>query len=182
MIPPILEPVTLNQVKSQLKFDLSDDSPDDDINDLIPAAREWCEEYQNRAYITQTLELALDSWPCVNAIILPRPPLQSVISIEYTNNEGVTTTWDASNYVTDDYSEPARLVKAYGKLWPSVSLNVVNGVMVQYITGYGDIVEDVPAKIKRAIILLVCYWFENGMCDPPQAVLSLLSLDRVVPL
>lgn len=182
MIPPILEPVTLNQVKSQLKFDLSDDSPDDDINDLIPAAREWCEEYQNRSYITQTLELALDSWPCDNAIILPRPPLQSVVSIEYTNNEGVTTTWSDSNYVVDDYSEPAKLVKAYGKTWPSVSLNVVNGIVIQYTAGYGLTDADVPAKIKQAIIVLVAFWFENGVCDPPQAVKSLLALDRVVPL
>lgn len=182
MIPPILEPVTLNQVKSQLKFDLSDDSPDDDINDLIPAAREWCEEYQNRAYITQTLELALDSWPCVNAIILPRPPLQSVISIEYTDNAGVTTTWSDSNYVVDDYSEPAKLVKAYGKLWPSVSLDVTNGIVIQYTLGYGLNPEDVPARIRQAIILLVAFWFENGVCDPPQGIKSLLALDRVVPL
>src|SRR5690554_4645970 len=109
VIPPVLEPVTLNQVKSQLKFDVSDDSPDDDINDLIPAAREWCETYQNRAYITQTFELALDCWPLCNRIKLPRPPLQEIISLTYTDLYGSTLAWDSSNYVADNFSEPGYL-------------------------------------------------------------------------
>jgi uncharacterized phiE125 gp8 family phage protein len=180
--PPELEPVTLNQVKAQLKFDVSDYSPDDDINDLIPAAREWCQEYQNRAYITQTFELALDAWPCSNSIVLPRPPLQNIVSVGYTDNAGVTTIWSASNYVADDYSEPAKLVKAYSKLWPSVYLDVANGIVIQYTAGYGLTPTDVPARIKRAIILLVSFWFENGICEPPQGIKSLLSLDRVVPV
>lgn len=174
--------MTRDQIKRQLKFDLSDDGPDDDIDDLIKPAREWCEEYQNRAYITQTRELALDAWPCGDAVVLPRPPLQSIVSVDYTDNAGVTTTWSASNYIKDDRSDPAKLVKAYGKSWPSTSLNVVNSIVIQYTAGYGLLDTNVPARIKQAIILLVAFWFENGVCDPPQAVKSLLALDRVVPL
>lgn len=43
---------------------------------LITAARQDCEAFQNRAYLTQTWELWLDAFPSKNYIELPRPPLQ----------------------------------------------------------------------------------------------------------
>lgn len=49
---------------------------DDYIEDiLIPAARRDCETFQNRAYLEQTLELWLDSFPDKGYIELPMPPL-----------------------------------------------------------------------------------------------------------
>ena len=182
MTPPALEPVTLNQVKTQLKIDLDDDAFDEQIEPLIAAAREWCEGYQNRAYITQTLELALNDWPSCRNVRLPRPPLQSITSVSYTDAEEIAETWDAANYRMDDYSEPGRLIALSGAVWPSGGLSSTNPIRIRYVGGYGDNPEDVPAKIKQAVLLLVCYWFENGYCDPPQAVKSLLSLDRVVPI
>ena len=47
------------------------------ITGLIKAAREYCEGYQNRAYITQTWELILDAFPD-SVIQIPLPPLQWV--------------------------------------------------------------------------------------------------------
>jgi len=46
------------------------------LANLITTAREYCEDYQNRAYINQTWELWLDSFPARNYIELPRSPLQ----------------------------------------------------------------------------------------------------------
>lgn len=180
--PPAVEPVTLADVKPQLRVELDDTSYDGILNPLITAAREWCEGYQNRAYITQTLELALDEWPCRDEIELPRPPLQSVTSITYTDNDGNITTWPSSNYIIDDYSFVAQIVKNKSVCWPPVCLSAANGIKVQYVAGYGDYGSNVPYKIKQAIILLTSHWFENGMCDPPTAVLSLLNLDRMVPV
>jgi uncharacterized phiE125 gp8 family phage protein len=179
--PPQTEPVTLDQLKSQLRFDLSDDSMNGTLSPILLAAREWCEGFQNRAYITQTLELALDQWPCRNEIQLPRPPLQSLTSIKYTNHESVEVTWQSTNYIVDDYSQPAELVKGRNISWPSVCLTAVNGIKIQYVAGYADAAK-VPAKTKQAIILLASHWFENGQCEPPEAVKSLLWMDRVVPL
>jgi len=179
--PPASEPVTLDDIKPQLRIELDDTDYDDILSPLIPAARQWCEEYQNRAYITQTLELALDVWPCRDYIELPRPDLQGVTSIAYTDDEGVTITWASSNYLVDDYAFVARVVRRKGVGWPSICLATVNGIKVRYVAGYGG-ADDVPERIKQAIKLLVIHWYENGMCDPPPAVLSLLSLDRVVPV
>lgn len=180
--PPAVEPVTLADIKPQLRIDEDDTDFDLLISPWIPAARQWCEEYQNRAYITQTLELALDDWPCRDHIELPRPPLQSVTSLIYTDTDGTDTTWGNDNYIVDDYAFVARLVRKRYACWPSVCLADVNGVKVQYIAGYGGTGEDVPEKIRQAIILLAVHWYENGMCDPPPAVYALLSLDRVVPV
>lgn len=175
-----MEPVTLKQVKTQLRIDEDDVSYDEQLGDLIKGAREWCEGYQNRAYITQTFELALDCWPQSSSIRLPRPPLQNVATVDYTDATSTVVTWPSSGYIVDTYSEPADLVAVSS--WPSSRLPVTNGIVVTYTAGYGDDGSKVPMKIKQAIMLLVTHWFENGMCDPPPAVLSLLGLDRVVPV
>ncbi|WP_256846917.1 hypothetical protein [Paenibacillus sp. Pae108] len=180
--PPQNEPVDLNtDVKPQLRIDPSDTSLDETLSPLITAAREWCEGFQNRAYVTQTFELALDGWPCGNTIKLPRPPLQTVNSVQYIDDKGIVATWDPENYVVDDFAEPARLVKVHGVSWPPINLTAANGIRIRYTAGYGD-AADVPKKIKQAIILLVNVWFESPGCDPPQSIKSLLWQDRVVPI
>ena len=50
---------------------------DNELNKIIKAAREYCEGFQNRAYITQTWELWLDAFPGEDFIELPLPPIQS---------------------------------------------------------------------------------------------------------
>ena len=188
---PAVEPVTLDQVKVQLRIDPSDTSFDDDITALIAPARKWCEQYQNRAYITQTWERAMDQWPHIcttdpiwassNYIKLPRAPLQSIESFTYTDCESTSTVWDSSNYIVDTIAEPGQVVPVSS--WPNVTLQKVNGINIRYVAGYGDDPEDVPADIRQAIIILIAYWFENGSnCAPPQAVYSLLDLERIIPI
>lgn len=180
--PPASEPVTLNEVKAQLRIELDDDSYNAILEPLIMAAREWCEGYQNRALFTQTLELALDDWPgWKRSITLPRPPLQAVTSVIYTDSDGVSTTWDSSNYDVDDYGFIAGIVKKASVCWPTVCLASVNGIKVRYVAGY-ETSDDVPHRVKQAIILLVNTWFDTPGCEPPDAVKSLLNLDRVVPV
>lgn len=176
---PASEPVTLAEVKAQLRIDADDTDMDDTLTPILTAAREWCEEYQNRAYITQTWEIALDDFP-YEPIQLPRPPLQSVSSFKYTDYEDTETTWAASNYIVDDYSEPAEITRAYDVSWPTVTLKPTNAIKIRYVTGYGA-ADDVPEKIKQAIILLTMHWFDHGYCEPPAAVIGLLGQNRVVP-
>lgn len=177
--PPNNEPVSLGDVKKQLQIEISDTLYDDQLNALIPAAREWCESYQNRAYITQKLELALNEFPCSQMLRLPRPPLQTIDSVNYKNADGVSIAWSSTNYEADTYSEPGNLVCITE--WPQTN-NAVNNVIVTYTAGYGDAQDDVPVTIKQAIILLVVHWFNNGLCDPPNAVYALLDLERVIPV
>jgi hypothetical protein len=73
-VSPLIEPVDLATVKLHLRIDTDDE--DTLITSLIAAAREDCEAFQNRAYINQTYELWLDSFPSKDYIEIPLPPLQ----------------------------------------------------------------------------------------------------------
>ncbi|OAS21139.1 head-tail connector protein [Paenibacillus oryzisoli] len=179
-VPPAQEPVTLDDVKTALGIELTDTIYDDQISPWIPAAREWCEGYQNRAYITQTIELAKDYWPYRDEIRLPRPPLQSVTAMAYMDSTGTATTASASTYFVDNFSEPGFLV-AYSA-WPAGALRPANGVIVEYVAGYGDDPVDVPSLIRQAITVLCMHWFNNGFCEPPDAVKSMLDLNRIIPI
>jgi uncharacterized phiE125 gp8 family phage protein len=174
-----MEPVTLEEVKLYLRIDGTDADPI--LNGLIQSAREYCETFQNRSYITQTWELVLDEFPWL-PLSLPKPPLQSVVSIKCVNESGVETVWDPSNYVVDVYSEPGRIAMAQNGSWPSVNLQAINGVKIRFTSGYGT-ATDVPESIKSAIKVYVAHRFENpDRENVPKAVDMLLWQDRVVPV
>jgi uncharacterized phiE125 gp8 family phage protein len=60
---PAVEPLSLDEAKLHLRVDIVDD--DELITVLIQAAREYCEEFCHRAFITQTWKLVLDHFPGV---------------------------------------------------------------------------------------------------------------------
>jgi len=53
----------------------SDTTEDNELDIIIGTAREYCEGFQNRAYLEQTWELWLDEFPEDDYIKLPLPPL-----------------------------------------------------------------------------------------------------------
>ncbi len=182
--PPQQEPISPDEAKAHLRVTSADE--DAYIASLITVAREWCEGFQQRAYITQTHKLTLDRFPCGRAIYLPRPPLQSVTSIVYTDSEGAQYTVDADRYIVDTVSEPGRIVLSYGASWPLVTLRPAAGVEITYVAGYGD-AASVPQRAKQAILLLVGHWYEQREAvlagsiskEIEFAVHSLLWQDRV---
>lgn len=176
---PTGEPVTLEEAKLHLRVDT--DADDALITALIKAARQWCEDFQNRSYITQTITWKLDEFP--EEFIVPRPKLQSVASIKYIDTNGTEQTLDGSYYDVDIYSEPARISLAYGKSWPALRGDI-NSVEVIYNAGYGD-ADSVPDRIKAAIKLFIAHLYENRENvslakyeEMPLGVESLLSLDK----
>ena len=178
---PSVEPVSSTEAKLHLRVDHSTD--DTLITSLIKAAREWCESYQNRAFITQSITLTLDEFPDV--FVVPRPPLQSVTSIKYVDTDGVQQTLSDSVYDVDAQSEPGRIGLAHSQSWPSIR-DDINSVEVIYIAGYGDVASAVPERVKAAIKLLIGHLYEHRemisemtLKESPFAVKSLLSVDRV---
>ena len=153
---PSTEPISLSEAKAHMRVDFNND--DTYIENLIVAAREFCETMQNRAYITQTWELALDAF--INNIELPNPPLQSVISMKYYDTSENEITLNSDDYFVDTYSEKGTISLKHGKYWPSTQLRPLNGVIIRYIAGYGN-AATVPIKIKQAILMLVAHWYEN---------------------
>jgi len=184
---PTVEPVTVADIKSHLRIDTTDE--DTLIEDYITAAREYCERYQNRAYITQTWNLTLNDFPDGDEIEIPLPPLQSITSIKYYGTDDTEYTLSTDDYMVDTDSEVGRVVLKYAKTWPSITLRPANAVVIQFVAGYGDADTDVPERIKQAIKLLVGHLYENreatsirSIVNVPFAVESLLMLDRIVAI
>lgn len=187
--PPTEEPVTLAEAKAHLRVDGADE--DSLIGCLITASRQWCEGYQNRAYVTQTWDLVLDEWPSeppVDRIRIPLPPLQSVASVKYTDADGVQATMPASDYLVDVASQPGRLVLAYGKSWPTETLRPAAAIEIRFTAGYGAAAA-VPETVRQAIKLLVGHLYEHREAasvdeirEAPFAVKALLGLERIWPL
>lgn len=185
--PPATEPISLSEAKKHLRVEITDD--DALINALIVTAREYCEGFQNRKYITQTLELILDSFPLSKFIEFKDcSPIQSITSIKHKDHEGTETTWDADNYIVDADSFIGKAVLGYGKSWPSFTPYPVGAVRIQFVAGYGN-ASAVPSSVKQAMLLLVGHWYENREAaskniskEMELAVHALLSLGRAVPV
>ena len=183
---PVLEPVTYNQMKDHLRIYHNDEQAL--IEGYIKAARQYCEEAQNRAYIEQTILYTLDRWPSERRILLPRAPLLDVLSIEYTDAQGNVATLDPTTYTIDVDVEPGMVVLNTGETWPSVRLYPYNAIKIAYEAGYGDDPADVPETIKQAIKFIVAHFYENreevaGRGHIPQilplAAKHLLNMDPV---
>lgn len=149
--PPVLEPVTIEEARTQARVTSSDE--DESLTSYILAARMKSEIRTHRALITQTLEMRLDAFPRWE-INVPRPPLQSVTSITYVDTGGVTQTLSSTLYRTDIRSEPGRITPAYGQIWPRAR-PVTGAVTITFVAGFGDDPEDVPELIRRAMLLMI---------------------------
>ncbi|WP_434565154.1 head-tail connector protein [Thermoanaerobacterium thermosaccharolyticum] len=149
--PPAMEPVTLEEAKLHLRIDGNEE--DSLISALIMAARQKCEEYTRRAFITQTWELALDS--ASGKVYLPRPPIQTINEV----------TLDGKIVSAENYS-----LIGQDAFYPKISLNAVNpaGLVIRYISGYGSNAADVPQAIRQAILMLVAHLYEAREGEAPQ--------------
>lgn len=160
---------------------------DDLLSHYIGTAREYCEDFQNRAYCTQTWDLKLDDWPDQDYIEIPLPPLQSVTYIKYKDSDGVEYTVDTADYIVDTATFKGRVVLAYGESWPSVSLYPASPITIRFVAGYGAAAA-VPKKAKQAMLLLVGHWNERREAaitgtiskDIEHGVEALLWRDRVL--
>lgn len=152
--------MTLTEAKAHCRVDSTAD--DTLITSLIKGARQRAESRTNRSLITQTWQLYLDDFPkSVEALELPRPPVSSVTSVKYIATDGSTTTLSSTAYMTDFVSEPARVKLNEGLTWPTVKSGQINGVVVEYVAGYGSSGEDVPQGIRQGMLLDIGAWYEN---------------------
>jgi uncharacterized phiE125 gp8 family phage protein len=154
---PATEIFTLQEVKDYLKVD--DSTEDTLIATLLQSARQAAERYLNQALITQTITEKLD-YLRLSTIYLSVSPVISVTSFQYADSQNTVQTYNASNYIVDNFEKPARLSLAYGKTWPTLYGNI-NDVTITYTAGYGSEPSSVPAQIKQAILLMLTDAYDN---------------------
>lgn len=152
------EPIDLTLARSHLRIPHEQD--DAYINQCIRAARDAGEIITERRFMTQTWRMYLDAFPdSGRALLIPYPPLQSITSITYVDENGTTQTWASSNYVADTAHEPAWLRLAYGQVWPATRVQP-RAVTVTFVCGYGDAGTDLPPSLLQALLISMSKAFE----------------------
>lgn len=183
---PAAEPILWAEAMLYLRLDSEDEKTT--VEAFITAAREAVEEQTQLQLITATWELCLDAFPSdLCPIELPRPPLASISSIAYIDENGDSQTLAASDYQADLKSRPGRLVPAVDEVWPDTQADKLNAVTITYTAGYGAAGTAVPRPLRQAMLLLVSHWFENREAvisgtiasELPLAVKMLLAPYRV---
>jgi uncharacterized phiE125 gp8 family phage protein len=151
------EPVLLADARLQIKAS-SDTSEDTLITAWITAARELAEHYTGRALAPQTLEMALDRFPCYenDEILLDMPPVATITSVKYTDTAGVEQTLASTGYALSLYGDSRKLAPTFGNYWPTTQ-EIPDAVRIRYATGYTT----APKAVKAAILLMVAWFNEN---------------------
>jgi hypothetical protein len=128
--PPLIEPVSLCELKDMLRLDQGDSSQDDVLTTLNVAARSWCETITQRRFVEQSWTLMMDFFPGYidmklngqkvsspfvsgsNAVLvgiryamaLPYPPVREVVEFTYQDANGTTTDMFNGSQDPNDWS------------------------------------------------------------------------------
>lgn len=151
--PPSVEPVSLAELREQLRID-----HDDEVAILlqkISAARRHVESLTGLALAPATFDLTLDRFPAAE-IAIPKAPLVSVTSVSFIGADGIEAVVSASNYVVDTALPQGWIVPVSDFSWPA-TMATINAVRVRFVAGY----ETPPENLKEAILQLAAWWYEQ---------------------
>jgi uncharacterized phiE125 gp8 family phage protein len=154
--PPTEEPVTLAEARLQCKADGTEE--DALLTLYIASARRTAEHLTGRVFCTQTWEARMDAFPPAE-IELPKPTVQSIVSLKYTDADGLEQTIDPGNYALDAAQLPGWALPAVGFAWPATQ-GIANAVRVRFVAGYGNAAA-VPHNIKQWMLLQIAAAFRN---------------------
>lgn len=135
-VQPTAQAVPLADLKLHLR--VTHDAEDALILAVLAAAVSDGEHLTNRQWLQATRVLTMDAFPADDGPVeLPRPPLQSVTSVQYVDLDGVTQTMDATDYQLDNSSGtmPAKLYPGYGMTWPETR-DQFGAVTITYVCGW----------------------------------------------
>lgn len=172
-------PVSLAIAKQQCRVDHADE--DELIGEYIASATQWCENYCERAFITQYWETSYDGFPADGGPIpLLRPRVSQVTSVKYDDTDDIEQTLGSIYNESLDVDQ-AFISLSQGEVWPTTG---TTAAPVRIVTkcGYGPAASDVPPAIKQAIRLMVehQYRFRGPVSDAPESAISLLTPFKVM--
>lgn len=155
---PTLKPVTVAEAKTHLRIDSTFTADDTYIGTLIDVATLAVENYTNLALMLQSWYLDLDSFPDYFNALKGTLNKFEVNSITYKDENNVSQTLAASNYIEDKSIKPARIYFTPDATIPS-TYDIPNAVTVDFTIGFTT-ADDVPAPIKQAILLTIGRFYE----------------------
>lgn len=159
MITPPTALLTTAELKTHCRIDSS--AEDTYLDTLILSATKSAEEYTNRAFVNQTWDLSMDLAPATAVLRMPKPPLSSVTSFKYYDQDDVESLYAATNYRLDTSDfQGGRISLKESHAWPS-GLRYTSGIIIRFVAGYGAAASSVPEPIRHAVKLLAAHWYEN---------------------
>ena len=156
---PATTPVTLAEVKAQLRIDHTDE--DGLLDRLIAVATAYVDVQGalGHAIIEQKWAQWLGPNPS-QAVKLILGPVSGVNAVKYYDADGVLQTDTLGNYEVIGTQFASYVQPADGFTWPTTQQRA-DAIRIEYTIGYGDAASDIPATIRQALLLLIGHWYEN---------------------
>jgi uncharacterized phiE125 gp8 family phage protein len=180
---PATTPITLAEVKDQLRVEGSDD--DVILTRLIDVAVAYTDVKGalGQAMITQKWGQWVNSTP-PQTVSLILGPVTGVTAVKYYDTDGVLQTDTLSNYQVTGTEFATIIGPKIGFNWP-VTQDRSDAIRIEYEIGYGTAKTDVPQTIRHALMLLVGHWYDNRentqmdeLSNIPFGFESLLNMHR----
>ena len=156
-------PITVAQVKEQLKIPAGNTSQDAYIEQLIKAATLSAEHYTKLDLTQKQFKCFLDCFHSNGCYELRKGPFISVDLLQYFVS-GALTTIDASVYYATQSQEGfSTIAPNVGEQWPTNGDNRLQSIEITFTAGYGA--GDVPIDIQQAMLMHVANLYVNrGDC------------------
>jgi uncharacterized phiE125 gp8 family phage protein len=149
------EPVSLAQVRMDLRLDGDDNVEDDLLKDLLSEVTDFVELTLNRATLPQKWRRYMAAFPD-GVLHLTGAPFTAIDSIKYRDPDGELQTLAPEDYIAL-LAEPTKVEPVED--WPDTAERI-DAVEIIVSAGYAD-ADAVPGPIKRGIRALVAHHFHN---------------------
>jgi uncharacterized phiE125 gp8 family phage protein len=151
------EPVTLAEAKAQVRM-VEDTSEDTFITSLIAPARAYVERISRRFFVAATRTETFRRWG--DYLEIHRSPIASVTSVKYSVSDDPTDDISYTGFAADLNSYPFRIYPALGGTgFPE--LDAGQTITVVYTSGAIASTSEEYLIGKRAMLLLIGFWFDN---------------------
>lgn len=152
-IPVPTDWLSLGEAKAHLRVDGADS--DAEVADLIAAARAILSDLYGVEPDARTATFDYNDW---RALVLPRWPVRSIVSVTCLAPDGTRTVLDPVGYRLAVQHDQAHIVlTGYG--WPS-TIGGPGCITVVAEVGFTDRAA-LPASIRRAGLMLIGHWWRN---------------------
>ncbi len=161
---------------SELRIHLRADDPAEDtyLDGLISVAQQELQEINWTQFTTATYDKYFDAW--ADPLVLSRPPLGSITSLTYTDNDGATQTVATSVYEAGEVLGVGTVRRKFNQNWPTDKRAHEDTIIARFTCGHGT-VDAVPTPIKHAVKVYCAhlYWSREPTDCERNAIRNLMG-------